>query len=122
MGPPAGHPSEHSVDTYCVPEPERAVVLPGWWGRPQHHNEQLLFIECLLCARMEQGLHVDHCSSHIPIFQMGRLSPKLLAIALSAGEGHRKEYYFWMGTIVEGLPDVVTCEFEGQVKFGKKNI
>lgn len=56
--PPAGHLGEQSVDTYCVPELEGAVGLRGWRGRPQHHNEQQVFIECLLCARMVLGFHL----------------------------------------------------------------
>ena len=122
MEPPAGHLSEHSVDAYCVPEPEGAVVLPWWRGRLQHHSEQLLFIECLLCARHTVlGLYMDHLSPHIPILQMEKLSPKLLVTALHTGEGQRKEYYFWLGTNMEGFPDVVTCEF-GETKILKKGI
>lgn len=98
------------------------MVLPGWRGRPRHHDEQLLFIECLLCARTVLGLYMDHLSPRIPILQMEKLSPKLLATVLSAGEGQRKDCYFWLGTIMEGLPGVVMCEFEGQVRFGKMKI
>lgn len=94
MEPPAGHPSEHSVDAYCVPEPEGAVVLPWWRGRLQRHDEQLLFFECLLCGRTGLELSMDHLSPHILILQIENLSPKLLATALPTGEVQRKEYYF----------------------------
>lgn len=58
--PPAGHLSEQSVDAYCVPELEGAVVLSGWRGRPQHHNEEQVFIERLPCTRMVLGFHLYH--------------------------------------------------------------
>lgn len=53
---------------------------------------------------------------------MEKLSLKLLAIALSAGGGQRKECYFWLGTIIEGFPEVVPYKFEGQARFGETKI
>lgn len=37
-----------------------------------------------------------------------KLSPQLIATALSVGGGQKKECFFWLGIIIEGFPVVVT--------------
>lgn len=72
-------PHKHSVDAYCVPELEGAVVLLGGRGQPQHLNEQLLFTECLLCVRMMLELYLDHLiESSYSHLTHGRTEPQAL--------------------------------------------
>lgn len=63
-------------------------------------------------------LYLDHLSPHITNLHMEKLSPKLVAAALSAAGGQRKECYFRLGAIIEGFPEVVTYKFKRQARFG----
>lgn len=120
--PPAGHLDEQSVDAYCVPELEGAPALLGGGG---DHNI-IMNNRCLLSAYCVPGwcfgfTCIASFRPQIPILHMEKLSPQLLATALSAGAGHKKECFLWLGVIIEGFPVVVTCQIWIDKDLGKRH-
>lgn len=120
--PPAGHLGEQSVDAYCVPELEGAPALLGGGG---DHNI-IMNDGCLLSAYCVPGwcfgfTCIASFRPQIPILHMEKLSPQLLATALSAGAGHKKECFLWLGVIIEVFPVVVTCQIWIDKDLGKRH-